>query len=120
MEIRIQFFFHLTTLKHIANNRIASIKKGQDLLTKENDISAEAVSFFSYLLSWDPLLSKVDQEDIVACITQIIQPHHNKMPQAIPSTIEVREALFSFPTDKSPSPNGSYLLFPNVLAGGDG
>ena len=53
-------FFHLTTLKHRANNKIYGIKKGQDLLTKENDILAKVVSFFSSLLSWDTLLSKVD------------------------------------------------------------
>ena len=104
-------FFHLTTLKHRANNIITSIKQGQDLLTKENDIFVEVVSFFSSLLSWDPLLSKVDQEDNVACISQISQPRHNKMLQAIPSTLEVREALFSFPTNKSLGLDGFPTFF---------
>ena len=104
-------FFHLSTLKHRANNKILGIKKGQDMWTKYNDISAEAVSFFSSLLSWDPLLSKMDQDDIVSCIPQIIQPHHNKILQEIPNAQEVREALFSLPIDKSPSSNGFPIFF---------
>ena len=85
--------------------------KVQDLLTKDNDILAEVVSFFSSLLFWDPLLSKVNQDDIVACIPQIIQPHHNKLLQAIPSTSEVYESLFSLPTDKSPGLDGFPTFF---------
>ena len=77
-------FFHVSTLKHRANNKISSLKKGQDLLTRENDIFAEAISFFSSLLSWDQLLSELDQNEIVSCLPQIIQPHHNKMLRAIP------------------------------------
>ncbi len=80
-------------------------------MTKEKEISTKAVSFFSSLLSWDPLLSKVDWEDLVVSIPQIIQPHHNLMLQAIPSTIEVREALFSLPADKSLSPDGFPTFF---------
>lgn len=85
--------------------------KGQELLTKESDISAEAVSFFSSLLLEDPLLSRVDQEDITSCIPQIIQPHHNKLLSAIPNEMEVSEALFSLPTDKSLGLDGFLTFF---------
>lgn len=81
------------------------------MLTKDEDISNEAVSFFSSLLSWDPLLSKVDQDDIVSCIPQILQPHHNKLLLAIPLNSEVREALFSLSVDKSPGPDGFPTFF---------
>ncbi len=104
-------FFHLSTLKHRANNRIFGLKKDQGVLTKEEDISLEAASFFSSLLSWDPCISKVDQDDIVSCIRQILQLHHNNLLQAIPFDFEVREALFSLPTDKSPGPNGFPTFF---------
>ena len=76
----------------------------------ENDILAKVVSFSS-LLSWDLLLSKVDQKDIVSCIPQIIQPYHNKMLRAIPTTLEVREALFSLPADKYLGPDGFPTFF---------
>ena len=81
------------------------------MLTKEVDISIEVVSFFSSLLSWDPLLSKVDQEDIVSCIPQIFQQHHNVQLWAIPSDFEVKDALFSLSADKSSSPNGFPTFF---------
>ncbi len=92
-------FFHLTTLKHRASNRIYGIRKGQELLTEESAISEEAVSFFSSLLSEDPMLSNLDQEDLLHCIPQLIQPIHNKQLCAIPNASEVREALFSLPAD---------------------
>lgn len=53
-------FFHLTTLKHKANNNIDGIMKGQDLLTREEKITTEVVSFFSSLFSWDPHICKED------------------------------------------------------------
>ena len=81
------------------------------MLTKEEDISKEFVSFFSSLLSWDPLLSKVDQDDIVSCIHQILQPHHDKMLWAIPSDSKVKEALFSLPVDKLPHLDGFPTFF---------
>ena len=104
-------FFHLTTLKHRANNRILGLKKGQEVLTKEVDITNEVVSFFSSLLSWDLLLSKVDQEDIVSYIPWVLELHHNKLLQAIPSESEVREALFSLLADKSLGPDVFPTLF---------
>ena len=61
-------FFHISTLKHRANNRISGIKKGSSMLIDEKDISVEVVSFFSSLLSKDPSLSMSDQEDILNCI----------------------------------------------------
>lgn len=81
------------------------------MLTKENDISTEVVCFFSSLLSWDPLLSKKDQGDIISCIPQIIQPHHNKMLREIPYVQEVREALFSLPAEESPGLDGFPTFF---------
>lgn len=59
-------FFHLSTLKHRDNKKNFGLKKGHNLLTKENDISTEAVSFFSSLLSWNPMLSVVDHNEIVS------------------------------------------------------
>lgn len=114
-------FFHLSTLKHRANNRIFGIKKGQVLLSDDFDISDEAVSFFSSLLSGDPLLPKVDQEDLLSCIPQIIQPCHNKLIFSIPNDQEVREVIFSLPADKSPGPNGfptfSFQMYWQVVMG---
>jgi hypothetical protein len=103
--------FHLSTLKHRANNRIAGIKKGNSLLSHEKDISAEVISFFSSLLSRDPSLSDLDQIEIVSYIPQIIQPYQNKALTAIPKEEEVKEALFSLPADKAPGPDGFPTFF---------
>ena len=81
------------------------------MLTEESAISEEAVSFFSSLLSEDPLLSNSDQEDLLHCIPQLIQPIHNKQLYAIPNASKVREALFSLPADKAPGPDGFPTFF---------
>ena len=104
-------FFHLTTLKHRENKRISTIKKGPDLLSKEQEIAEEAVQFFSSLLTVDPSLSVTDQEDIVSAIPPLLQAHHNSMLKAIPSLEENHQALFSLLGDKAPSPDGFSSFF---------
>ena len=78
-------FFHLTTLKLQANNRISNIVKGQVLVSKEDEIEKEVVYYFSSLLSIDPSLIGSEQEEILAAIPPLIQDHHNSMLKAIPS-----------------------------------
>ena len=77
----------------------------------EKDISVEAVSFFSSLLSKDPTLSMTEQDDILTGIPQAIVPHHSKMLSAIPKAEEVSEALFCLPADKSPGLDGFPTFF---------
>ena len=101
----------MTTLKHRANNRISNIKKGQVLLTKEEEIAEEAVLFFSSLLTIDPSLSVTDQEDILSAIPPLLLQHHNSMLKAIPSLEEIHQALFSLPGDKAPGPDGFPTFF---------
>lgn len=79
----------MTTLKHQENNRIVSIKKGQDLLTKEDEFIEEVVQFFSSLLSKDPFQSMEDQVDILLAIPSLMQPHHNSMLKDILSPVEI-------------------------------
>ena len=86
-------------------------KKGQALLTRENDISTKAVSYVSSLLSWDPMLLVVDQNEIVSCLPQLIQPHHNKMLRVIPKVEEVKQDFFSLLAHKVPRPNGFPTFF---------
>lgn len=83
-------FFHLSTLKHKAHNRIESIKKGSTLLSEEKDIMEEVVSFFSSLLAKDSSLLDLDQKDMLACIPHIIQPHQNKTLISIPKEEEIK------------------------------
>lgn len=97
-------FFHLTTLKHQTNNRIVSIKKGQDLLTKDDEVVKEVVQFFSSLLFKDPLQYMEDQANILSAIPSLMKPHHNSMLKAIPSPIEIFQALNSLSRDKAPGP----------------
>ena len=103
--------FHLTTLKHQANNRITNIVKGQVQVTKEDEIEKEAINYFSSLLSVDPSLSGSEQEEILATIPPILQVHHNSMLKAIPSLEEIHQALFSLLGDKAPSPDGFLTFF---------
>ena len=81
------------------------------MLTNEKDISVEVVSFFSSVLSKDPSLSLIEQDDILNCIPQSILPHHKKSISAIPKAEEVREDLFSLPVDKSLGPDGFPTFF---------
>ena len=74
-------------------------------------MKAKVISYFSSLLSWDPMLSVVDQNEIVSCLPQLIQPHHNKMLRVILKVQEVKEALFSLPVDKAPRPDGFPTFF---------
>ncbi len=104
-------FFHLTTLKHQANNRISNIVKGQVQITNDDEIEKEAVCYFSSLLSVDPSLSGSEQEEILGTIPPILQDYHNSMLKAIPSLEEIHQALFSLPRDKAPSLDGFPTFF---------
>ena len=108
-------FFHLTTLKHRANNRITNIVKGQVQVTKEDEIEKEVVCYFSSLLSVDHSLSGSDQEEILVTIPPILQVHHNSMLKAIPSLEEIHQALFSLPGDKAPGLDGFPTFFFQVF-----
>ena len=104
-------FFHLTTLKHLANNKITNIVKGQVQVTKEDEIEKEDVYYFSSLLLVDPSLSGSEQEEILATIPPILQVHHNSMLKVIPSLEEIHLALFSLPGDKALGPDRSPTFF---------
>lgn len=80
-------------------------------MTKDNDISAEVVNFFSSLFSRDPMLSVEDQKEIVSSIPHLIQPHHNIMLRAILDYQKVKQALFSLLVDKSSGTNGFPTFF---------
>ena len=80
-------------------------------MTRENDISTKVVSYFSSLLSWEPMLFVVDQNEIVSCLPQLIQPHHNKMLRVILKGQEVKEALFYLLVDKAPRSYGFPTFF---------
>ena len=80
-------------------------------MTKDSEITDEAVHFFSSLLSRDTLLSVEDQEEIVASIPNLLQAHHNSMMKAIPSMQEIKQALFCLPADKAPRLDGFPTFF---------
>ena len=104
-------FFYLSTLKHHANNRISSIKKGQSPLSKDDKIVDEAVQFFSSLLTKDPSLLLTDQEDILSAIPSLLQAHHNSMLKAIPSLEEIFQALNSLLGEKAPGLDNFMTFF---------
>ena len=104
-------FFHLTTLKHQANNKISNIKKGQAQLTKDDEIVDEVVQFFSSLLSKDPSLSVTNQEDTLSTIHSLLQAHQNSMLKSIPTLEEIVQALNPLLGDKALGLDGFLTFF---------
>lgn len=53
-------FFHLSTMKLRATNRICEIKKGNDTIKEDNEITEEAIRYFSSILTKDINLEEED------------------------------------------------------------
>ena len=84
---KIQGFFTFlpwsTTKNHISNLRI-----GDKNITKEKDISKEMVSFFTSLMTADPNIVPLNQEEILNVIPFLVTREQNKMLQSIPNDKE--------------------------------
>lgn len=55
-------FFHTTTLKHMAANKIKYLKTVNGKVGKYQDIKSEMVGYFSYLLKEDLNLNEIYQD----------------------------------------------------------
>lgn len=104
-------FFHLSTLKHRAKNRISYLKKGDLKITEENDISGEMVSFFSSLMTADPNIDPAHQAEILKVIPPLIIEEQNKLLGCIPKEEEILNAICSLGGDKSPRIDGFPMFF---------
>ena len=95
-------FFHLFLMKHKAKTRISNLMKGDVKITKEKEILKELVSFFASLMSVDPNIDLLNQEEILRVIPSLITRDQNNMLGSIPNDKEIYQAIFSLGGYKSP------------------
>ena len=92
-------------------DRISYIKKGEEVFEEEDERVGEAISFFTNLLVKDHNLVEQDQMEILSTIPNLIHPKENEMIGAIPSPLEVQQAVFFLAADKSLGPDGFPSFF---------
>lgn len=59
-------------MKHRAKNCISNLSRGRDIITNENEISREMVSYFSSLLSSHPNVDGTKQMELLEAIPQVV------------------------------------------------
>ncbi|XP_057873436.2 uncharacterized protein LOC131079489 [Cryptomeria japonica] len=104
-------FFHITTLKHRAANRIDYILKNKTKLEKEDEISEAGVELFKELLKADPMLDPEAQNLMAESIPKVLSEDQNRSLAAIPSNEEIKNTVFSFDGNKASGPNGFPMFF---------
>ena len=65
-------FFHLSTMKHRIINRISGIKRVDFTFGEDKEISKEAISYFSSILTKEQNLGEEDQVEILKTIPYVI------------------------------------------------
>ena len=65
-------FFHLSTMKHRAKTRIYKLMKDGRKISEEKDILKEPVSFFTSLMTIDPNIDLLNQEEILSVIPPLV------------------------------------------------
>ncbi|XP_057828258.1 uncharacterized protein LOC131039491 [Cryptomeria japonica] len=104
-------FFHVTTLKHRATNRIDHLVRNGRRIEKEEEISEAIVEFFGELLKADPMLDLDAQGILVDVIPKVLSKDQNRNLAVIPSNEEIKTVVFSFNGDKAPGPDGFPMFF---------
>lgn len=104
-------FFHMTSLKHKAVNRITRLIVENNTLLNKDEIRDEVVRFFKKLLSSNKDIDQTHQLNLVNIIPKVIYPIQNKALTAIPSTGEIKNTVFSFQGDKALGPDGFPMFF---------
>ncbi|XP_059066266.1 uncharacterized protein LOC131857597 [Cryptomeria japonica] len=104
-------FFHISTLKHMAANRIGHLVKNGRRIDNEDEISGVVVEFFAELLKKDTLLDLEAQNMLVDIIPKVLSDNQNHNIDVIPSKEEIRSVVFSFDGSKAPGPYGFPMFF---------
>ena len=72
-------FFHLSTMKHKAKTHISNLMIGDIKITEEKEILKELVSFFASLMTIDPNIDLLNQEEILRVIPSLNTKDQNIM-----------------------------------------
>lgn len=104
-------FFHITTLKHRATNRIDHLVKNGRRIDNEDEISGAAVEFFVDLTKKDTLLDPEAQYMLVDIIPKVLSDDKNHNLVVIPSKEEIRSVVFSFDGSKALGPDDFPMFF---------
>ena len=98
-------------MKHSTKTHISNLMKGDMKINEEKDISKELVSFFASLMTVDPNIDLLNQEEILSVIPPLVTIDKNKMLGSIPNDKEIYHVVCSLGGDKSPSPDGFPMFF---------
>ncbi|XP_059064706.1 uncharacterized protein LOC131856797 [Cryptomeria japonica] len=104
-------FFHISTLKHGAANRIGHLVKNGRRIDNEDEISGVVVEFFADFLKKDTLLDSEAQNMLVDIIPKVLSDNQNHNLATIPSKEEIRSVVFSFDGSKAPGPDDFPMFF---------
>lgn len=102
-------YFHASTKSRRARNRLFVIEDDNGLQVVEDDKIADVISqyFRNIFTSSNPQASEVVNEALRSCISQSV----NDKLTALPSDLEIKEAMFAIHPDKAPGPDGFSASF---------
>lgn len=104
-------YFHISTLRHKAINRIVQIKVNSRCVVEDDSMRKVAMDFFSNLLAKDQNLNIQAQSKLLDSIPTILGDDQNDHLTAIPSHDEILIAINSFEGNKAPGPDGFLMFF---------
>lgn len=94
-------FFHISTLKHRAANRISKVQRNGTIFDKVDAIREEAVRFFSNLLKAKGSLDEAKHKEFIDAIPRLADKDCKIHLMAMPSLQEIKKVVFSFEGKKN-------------------
>ncbi|PRQ42072.1 putative RNA-directed DNA polymerase [Rosa chinensis] len=97
-------FFHTYAKVRAAKSQMSSIRVGERILTDPSDIAAHTVAFYQNL--YDIPSPSTNVEEVCSVIPSLVTDDENVVLSAIPTSEEIRSAVFSMDGSSAPGPDG--------------
>ncbi|PRQ30598.1 putative non-specific serine/threonine protein kinase [Rosa chinensis] len=97
-------FFHTYAKVRAAKSQMSSIRVGERILTDPSDIAAHTVAFYQNLYDISSPSTNVDE--VCSVIPSLVTDDENVVLSAIPTSEEIRSAVFSMDGSSAPGPDG--------------
>jgi hypothetical protein len=102
-------YFHKIAKIRRATNQITSLRNGEVFLNRPDDVNAHIVNHFTSLFnSQDP---DIDNGLVDEVIPNLITDRVNSMLTRIPTSVEIKNTVFSLNKDSAPGPGGFGAVF---------